>query len=479
MSEIAVATVESAAGVAFDATTAVVVVGAGAAGLIAALAARESGAEVVVLERDATARGSTALSAGLIPAAGTSFQAKQGLADGVEQFRADILAKSHGTSDPTVLHLAVTEVGPALDWLGERYHLAFDVIADFKYPGHSAFRMHGLARRTGSELIDALRSAAESAGVDIVTGAHVTTLFHAGADRVAGLSYHRGGRREKLAADALVLACNGYGGNAALVARHLPDLNGAIWFGHAGNQGEAALWGEALGCELRHMSGHQGHGSVAVPHGILISWATMTEGGFQVNDRGLRFSDESGGYSEQGARVMRQPGGLAWSIFDQRIAGIAAQFEDFRIAEAQGAIVRAESVVELATRLGLPEAGLAKSFAEIEAAKRGVRSDAFGRRFPGAAQPLAPPYCAVKVTGALFHTQGGLAIDSQARVLRKGGEPLVNLFAAGGAAVGVSGPDAAGYLSGNGLLTAVALGRVAGREAAAHARSAAGRVYGP
>jgi fumarate reductase flavoprotein subunit len=458
-------TVETADGVTFDAEADVVIVGAGAAGLIAALAAIDAGAQPIILERDSVPRGSTALSAGLIPAAGTTFQAKQGIQDSREQFRADILAKAHDTSDPSVLDLAVAEVGPALDWLGATHGLAFDVIADFKYPGHSAFRMHGLPRRTGVELVDALRSAAEMAGATILTDAQVATLFRDG-DTLRGVGFMRGGAREKLACQALVLACNGYGGNAALVQRYLPDLNGAVWFGHSGNQGEAALWGEALGAELRHMSGHQGHGSVAHPHGILITWATMMEGGFQVNDRGNRFSDESQGYSEQGAHVMRQPNGIAWSIFDERIAKIAAQFDDFRNAEAQGAVLRADDLTRLAKVTGLPEAPLAKTFLEVEAAKRGMRHDVFGRQFAGVPQPLTPPYCAVKVTGALFHTQGGLAIDRTARVCQKSGIAFANLFAAGGAAVGVSGPDAAGYLSGNGLLTAVALGRIAGREAA-------------
>jgi fumarate reductase flavoprotein subunit len=80
---------------------------------------------------------------------------------------------------------------------------------------------------------------------------------------------------------------------------------------------------------------------------------------------------------------------------------------------------------------------------------------------------LAPPFEAVKVTGALFHTQGGLAVDRAARVLDTNGKPLPNIFAAGGAAAGVSGPRANGYLSGNGLLTATVLGRVAGQTAAA------------
>lgn len=466
MTSAASVTVETPPTTGFDAACDVAIIGAGAAGLIAALVAREAGCDVIVLERDSVPRGSTALSAGLIPAAGTTFQTRQGFADSPEQFRTDILAKAHGTSDPTVLDLAVAEAGPALDWLGTRYGFAFDVIADFKYPGHSAYRMHGLPRRTGVELIDALRTAVELAGVTLLCDARVTTLFQTDPDELCGLAFERGDARETLAARAILLACNGYGGNPDLVATHVPDLNGALWFGHSGNQGEAITWGDALGAELRHMSGHQGHGSVAHPHGILITWATMMEGGFQVNARGARFSDESGGYSEQGVRVMRQPDGVAWSIFDERIARIAAQFEDFRNAEAQGAIIRADDIPTLAARLGLPQVGLTKSFAEIEAAKRGVRADAFGRQFAPIQQPLTPPFCAVKVTGALFHTQGGLAVDKTTRVLRRDGTVVRNLFAVGGAAVGVSGPDASGYLSGNGLLTAVALGRVAGRAAA-------------
>jgi fumarate reductase flavoprotein subunit len=102
---------------------------------------------------------------------------------------------------------------------------------------------------------------------------------------------------------------------------------------------------------------------------------------------------------------------------------------------------------------------------EVERMKREGATDAFGRAFANVPQ-LQPPFHAVRVTGALFHTQGGLMVDSSARVLRADGGPFPNLFAAGGAACGVSGPTAAGYLSGNGLLTAVALGRLAGEAAA-------------
>jgi fumarate reductase flavoprotein subunit len=186
----------------------------------------------------------------------------------------------------------------------------------------------------------------------------------------------------------------------------------------------------------------------------------------QVNREGQRFSNEMTGYSEQAARVLAQPDGVVWTIFDGRIAGIARQFEDFRKAEASGAIITAGDPAALAARMRVSAQSLAETLGEVDSLKRRAATDSFGRDFAGSPGLVAPLH-AVRVTGALFHTQGGLAIDRSARVLDATGQQLPNLFAAGGAACGVSGAEASGYLSGNGLLTAVALGEVAGRHAAA------------
>lgn len=451
--------------VAFDVDVPVLVIGAGAAGLVAALRAREAGAEVLVVERDAVPQGSTALSAGLVPAAGTRWQREASVADDPARFVADIMAKAGGEPDPAVAMAAANEVGPALEWLASRHGLPFSLLRDFRYPGHSALRMHGLPSRSGAELIDRLRQAADDAGAEILCNAHVTTLFARPGGAVAGVELARpDGARERVGCGALVLACNGYGGNPALVRRHIPEFADAPYHGHAGNQGDALLWGAALGAAVRDLAGHQGHGSVAHPHGILITWATVTEGGVQVDAEGRRFSDESQGYSEQAALVLRQPGSVAWTVFDGRIAGVARQFADFQQAEAAGAILSAGTWPELAERMRVPAEALSATMAEVDRSKRGA-PDPFGRDFAGAA-PLAPPFLAVRVTGALFHTQGGLVIDGAARVLRPDGTALPNLFAAGGAAAGLSGSRAAGYLSGNGLLSAVALGSLAGRAAA-------------
>jgi fumarate reductase flavoprotein subunit len=444
-----------------DARVETLIIGAGACGLIAALAAHEAGQQVLVLERDAVPSGSTALSAGLIPAAGTRWQAIAGITDSASQFASDIATKAHHENDPALEQGLTDGAAEVLHWLADRHGLPLTVITDFSYPGHSARRMHGLPTRSGRELIDALRTAAEQAGIDILTEARVTAL-HADVARVTGVQITRpDGSNDSIGCDRLILACNGFGGNKAMVAQHMPAIADALYFGHPGNQGEAMLWGAALGAAIRHPGAYQGHGNVAHPHGILITWATIMGGGCQVNLNGDRFWNEAQGYSEAARAVLAQPEGLAWAIFDARIAGIARQFQDFRDAEAQRAVKTATTVDDLAIVTGLPIGPLHATLAAFDAAKSGA-PDAFGRPLNGIA-PLTPPYAAVRVTGALFHTQGGLVTDVNGRVLAQDGGPLGNLWAGGGAACGVSGAGDAGYLSGNGLLAAAVLGYRAGR----------------
>jgi len=439
----------------FDMATETVIIGAGAAGLVAALSAAGNGHEVLVLERDAQPSGSTALSAGLIPAAGTRLQHAAGIDDTPDLFARDIQSKAKGENDPVFVDMLARHAAGVINWLEKDHGLPFSVIDDFDYPGHSRRRMHGLPTRSGQELIDALRSKCEGCGVDIICKAQATTLFR-DEDRIVGLSISRpDGGVETIRCGSIILACNGYGGNRTLVDQYMPEITEALWFGHDGNTGDALLWGQALGAQTRHLGSYQGHGNVAHPHGILITWAVIAEGGFQVNIKGERFWNEAQGYSEAARAVLSQPEGIAFTIFDERIAGVARQFADFQNAERQGAVIRAGSLPELARRLDLPETSLSAVTSQIAA----KLPDAFGRVFPSLA--LSAPFCAVRVTGALFHTQGGLVVNRSAQVLSADGPPYENLYAVGGAACGGSGAGDTWYLSGNGLLSAVVLGRVA------------------
>ncbi|MDD9718309.1 FAD-dependent oxidoreductase [Dinoroseobacter sp. PD6] len=442
----------------FSVTVDTVIVGGGAAGMTAALACQEARRACVILERDAVQTGSTALSAGLIPAAGSALQAEAGIDDSAERFAADIQRKAGGEADPEVVAALTAASGPTLDWLAGTHGMPFSVVSDFDYPGHSRRRMHGLPSRAGRELVDRLRNTCTARGIDILTGAHVTTLFADAAGRVQGVGYARpDGGLETVGCDRLILACNGFGGNPEMVAAYTPEIRDALYFGHAGNTGDAIRWGEALGARMRHLGAYQGHGNVAHPHGVLVTWAVLSEGGIQVNRDGRRFWNELQGYSEAARTVIAQPGGEAYAIFDSRIASIARQFEDFRAAEAAGAIVTADTPEALAARLDLPGGALVETMVEIE----GTTTCNFGRVFDPTKR-LRPPYHGVRVTGALFHTQGGLDVTGTGRVRRASGGLLPNLYAVGGAACGVSGSGDDGYLSGNGLLSAVVLGRLAG-----------------
>jgi fumarate reductase flavoprotein subunit len=442
------------------------IIGAGAAGLCAALSAKEAGVEVVVVEREATPSGSTALSAGLIPAAGTRFQRAKNIHDSAKSLAADITHKANGEVDPAVVEAIAGESALLIEWLADRHDFPFDVIDNFNYPGHSSLRMHGLPSRTGRELIDRLRAAAELNDIVILSRSVAERLLADAEGGVTGVEIARpDGAREWIGCDALILACSGFGGNPDLVRRHIPEMASAIYFGHPGNRGHAVVWGSELGAELAHLGAYQGHGSVATPHNILISWAVVMQGGIQVNREGRRFSDETHGYSEQAAEVLKQPGAVAWDVFDSRIAAVARQFEDFQQADRAGAVLTAGTVEQLAEAMHIPVAAFVADWKEVEALKLGGRQDRYGRKFL-ADQLCRPPYHAVKVTGALFHTQGGVAVDPTGRVKCKNGTGFPNLFAAGGAAAGVSGSTAAGYLSGNGLLTATVLGRLAGVAAA-------------
>lgn len=426
----------------------VAIVGGGACGLAAAIALRDAGVDCAVFERDATPAGSTALSSGFIPAAGTRVQAVQGIADAAEAFAEDILAKSKATAALHLVQAYTAAAAPAIDRLGD-YGLAFEVLTGFLYPGHRVHRMHTLPQRTGAALMAALLAAATRAGADLVPSARVVELWVDAQDRVLGLGVERpDGSLERIACDVLLLACNGFGGNRHLVGDLLPDMRDAIFAGHAGNDGSAIAWGRSLGAGLADLGGYQGHGSWVVPQGTLMTWAVMAQGGVQLNARGERFHDETRGYSEAAVEVLRQPGGTAWNVFGDAQLALAREFPDFREAEAAGALRTAATRAGLARILGCEEAALAPEIAR------------FG-----------PPFHAVRVTGALFHTQGGLDIDAQCRVRRADGSPFPNLLAAGGAARGVSGNAVWGYLSGNGLLSAVAGGWIAAHTAAAQLRA--------
>ena len=319
--------------------------------------------------------------------------------------------------------------------------------------------MHAVPEKTCAALMAALERTALAAGADLLTEAKAVDLWVNDADQIVAVGYQRpDGALEHVGCDYLLLACNGFGGNASMVADLLPAMRDAVFAGHVGNDGSAIEWGRELGARLADLEGYQGHGSWVTPQGALMTWAVIMKGGVQVNKHGKRFHNETQGYSEAAVHVLQQPGSIAWNVFDAEQLALAREFPDFVQAESAGALRSAADIQALAGVIGCPVQALEETLQTISTCAESGTADPFGRPF---ARALVAPYYAVRVTGALFHTQGGLDIDGHGRVLRSDGQPFSNLLAAGGAARGVSGNDVSGYLSGNGLLSAVGGGWLA------------------
>jgi len=441
----------------------VVVAGAGAAGLAAALRCAQGGRSVVLLEaRETYLRGcNTAMSTGMIPAGGSRWQLEAGVEDSPERFYADVMRKTGGQADE-VLTRALTASAPALvAWLADACDVPLDLVTDFSYPGHSRHRLHSVPERSGRALHAHLSAAREARPeIELAVPMRLLDVELDAAGRVSGAVVQApGGARERIATRAVVLATDGFAADPELVRRHLPEIADALYFGGDGSTGDALRVGERLGTDLRYLDAYQGHGSVAEPHAVLVTWAAVMHGAVLINTRGERFGDESAGYSEYAARVIAQPERVAWVVLDERIDRACRRFADYQHLLEARAVRWADDVGPLAATVGAPAEQLEATLAAAARAARGEATDPFGRT--AWEEPLRPPYGAVRVTGALFHTQGGLAVDESARVLR-GGEPIAGLYAAGGAAAGISGHGAAGYLAGNGLLSALGLGYLAG-----------------
>lgn len=444
----------------------VLIIGAGACGLCAAIQAHDKGLSVALIEKNDRPGGNSALSTGSVPAANSRFQREAGIEDTPETYFRDLMGIAGETEAEQLVRRMTAVSAETVEWLIDDVCCRMELITAYKHIGHSVSRLHAPRSRRGKDLVDDLVAAVERRDIPMAVGNAARSLIVEDGRVVGALVDSGDGQPQEIRARAVILASNGFGNNRALVERYIPEIAGAQYFGALGSDGEAILWGEELGAELLNMEAYQGYAAVADPHGSILSWTTIEKGGVLLNEKGERFGDESLGYSGYAKHVLAE-GARSWALFDQRIFEIAMQEEEFAELWEHRGLKTGATVAEVAAAQGLDaDAAEAAVAAYNTAAEAGV-PDAFGRTAYGLA-PLQAPFYSCRTLPALFHTQGGLAVDDDARVLRRDGTPIPGLYAGGGAAAGVSGKSGAlGYASGNGLLTATALGRLAALAAAA------------
>lgn len=442
-----------------------VVAGAGG-GLVAALRAAELGLSVLVLDsNESFSRGNnTAMSTAMIPAIGTRFQREAGVEDSAEQFIADVAAKTGGDFSAPVAQALAGASAELVEWLADEAGLDISLVTDFAYPGHSVFRCHTIPGRSGAALLGELLAAVRKHElIDLYVPARLTDVVtRDGA--VTGVVVETPDGPEEIPTRAVVLATNGFGADRALVEAQIPEIASAIYFGSEHSRGDALRIGHGLGAASDYLDAYQGHAGLAMPAASLATWATVMHGGFLVNAAGARYGNEASGYSEYAAESIRHAQGESWIIIDQRIYDACLPFQDFLDVVAGNGVKWGDDAEQLAAAAGIDPAGLRATVAAVAGLAAGGE-DRFGRTRWEA--PLAGRLAAIHVNPALFHTQGGLRVDGSARVLTPGGAPIAGLYAAGGAAAGISGHGASGYLAGNGLLPALGLAYLAATDVAA------------
>lgn len=449
----------------------VVVVGGGGCGLSAAVAAAEEGARVRVLEKHIELGGNTARSVGSVPGAGTRLQQEAGVSDSPMQFYDDLHALTSGDLDvPRTRQLCELSAG-LVHWLIDRVGAPLRLTEDYKHVGHSVNRLHNPPSREGAELIRDLHRAAERLGVMVETSREVTGIEQ--NDRCVEVA----AEDEVLYARAVVLATDGFGASDSMKQEHCPEAARLAYFGAPGNTGDGIRWGIDLGARLANMRSYLGYAVMAVPPSgppsfeTLFSWTVVEIGGFIVDLQGRRFANEDSGYSAFCDAVLREASDSAFVVFDQRRLDYVSTYEQrFRllVERPDTPVVRADDVDSLAQRCGLPTQTLRATLGDHDAAAAGRAPDLLGRSSFGLG-PLAPPFYACPTRPGLLTTQGGLVVNEHAQVVLVDGSALPNVYAGGSTAVGISGSDGAqGYASGNGLLTALGYGFLAGRHAAKH-----------
>lgn len=448
----------------------VLVLGAGQAGLTAALSAAQAGARVLILEKRDIIGGSTAMSSGLTAYAGTDEQLAMGVEDTIESMRDDILATGKHKNDRALVDVYSREQLNTYHWLkglGVKYghvHAA---------SGQSVPRSHST---DPSAMVDTLLKRALELGVEILYEVRAFELITRD-DKVVGVRVEIHGAMHEVEAGAVVLATGGFSQNMELLERFAPHMVHAVHGGAPGSEGDGLLMAWRIGADFRdtpYVKGTYGIYPYPDPRESGTGILAVYKGAIAVNFAGRRYTNEEKPYKELGDDCLMQPEHITWQIFDQTVMDKddpSVEIYWFSGRLATGMLEVADTVEELAAKLDMPVDVLTQTIEDYNAACRGERPDTFGRTHlsgdVGTPTPIdTPPYYAFLSTASVLATYCGLSVTPETEVLNVYGEVIDGLFAAGEITGGFHG---AGYVTGTSVGKSGVFGRLAGIAAARHA----------
>lgn len=444
--------------------TDVLVIGSGGAGMSAAVAAKEAGARVLLLEKEPVAGGNTKLAAGGMNAAETQAQARLGIEDTVDSMVEDTIKGAYGTNDPALVRILAQNSAGSIAWLEA---LGADLSDVGRMGGASVDRSHRPAggAGVGAHVAQVLWDAVVASGIDVRFNSRVVQLIETPSGAVTGVLVH--GKYTGyyvIKAQAVILATGGFSRNNALVARYVPKLEGFANTNQPGATGDGLEVAELAGAATVDLDYIQAHPTYSPVGGVLVTEAVRGNGAILVNRKGERFVNEITTRDKAAAAILAQPGGSAYLVFDDSVRRSLSKIESF---VHLGIVEQGRTLSELAQTLSVPAAALTRTVTDYNNMV-GAGSDTLYQR-PDLPRALASaPYYAIEVTPAVHHTMGGVKIDGRTRVVGVAGDAIAGLYAAGEAAGGIHG---ANRLGANAVSDIITFGRLAGEQAARYARA--------
>ena len=488
----------------------IVIVGAGGAGMTAAITAAEEGKNVVILESQPMVGGNSVRATGGMNAAKTVYQDENefgesagvektlksaadnyadnetitalaktvseqwaeyqknptGYFDSVELMELDTMVGGKGVNNPELVETLCSNSADAIDWLDEHGITLHNVSS---FGGASVKRIHrpvgedGKVVSVGSYMIPLLQENCEKAGVQILLNTTANEILTDANGAAVGVKATGStGETVTVNAKAVVLTTGGFGANLDMVVKYKPELKGFMTTNAAGAQGQGIEMATAIGAGTVDMDQIQIHPTVEANTAALITEGLRGDGAVLINAEGKRFIDEVSTRDVVSAAEIAQTGSYSWLVVDQAMVDASSVIQGYI---KKGYTVTGETYEELAKAMGVDETAFAETMNKWNGYVDAKNDPDFGRTSFANKLDTAP-YYAIKVTAGVHHTMGGLTINTNTEVLKEDGTVIPGLFAAGEVTGGVHG---ANRLGGNAVADFTVFGRIAGKAASDYA----------
>ena len=438
----------------------IVVIGAGGAGMTAAIQAVQDGAtDVVILEKMPVTGGNTTRSTGGLNAAGTKYQAAEGIEDSVELFVEDTMKGGKELNDKDLVTVMAENSAAAVDWVND---IGGDLSVVGMFGGASVKRIHRPSDTSavGPMLVKALNDKVAELKIPVLLETKAEKILVDDSGKVSGVTAtDKDGREFTIDCTAVVLATGGFGANSEMVVEYKPDLAGFCTTNHGGATGDGIVMAKELGADFVDMEQIQTHPTVNPDTTTMYTEGVRGNGAILVNKEGKRFVNELETRDVVSAAILEQTDGTCYLLFDEAVRESLKAIEGYISA---GIVEEGETPEELAEKIGMDGAALAETLKAYGEAQKAGKDEEFGR--DSMELPLdQPKYYAALCAPAIHHTMGGVKINANTEVVKEDGSVIPGLYAAGEITGGVHG---ANRLGGNALTDTVVFGRIAGANAA-------------